>query len=117
MDNECWLYAGRINSNGYGILNDRYVHRIMWEQYNDKIPDGMQIDHLCRVRQCINPDHLEPVSPRVNTLRGDGIAAKLARRTKCNYGHNFDSTGYQGYRRCSTCNRANAKRFYHRHKA
>ena len=114
MNNECWLYAGRINSNGYGILNDRYVHRIMWEQYNDKIPDGMQIDHLCRVRQCINPDHLEPVSLRAKTLRGDGIAAKLAR---CNYGHNFDSTGYQGYRRCSTCNRANAKRFYHRHKA
>jgi hypothetical protein len=71
------------------------------------IPEGLTIDHLCRVRHCVNPAHLEAVSERVNILRGNGAGARNARKTHCVKGHAFTPDNlyrdYQGYRRCRRC--------------
>lgn len=71
---ECWLWTANLTKpNGYGRfhLNDRMVlaHRLTYETFVGPIPDGMQLDHLCRVKQCVNPAHLEPVTNRENVLR------------------------------------------------
>lgn len=93
-----------------------YVHRVAWETLRGPIPDGMQLDHLCRQRACWNPDHLEPVSPRENVLRGVGITAMNAKKTHCPQGHPYDdaNTGITstGKRRCRACGRE----AFHRHK-
>lgn len=71
----CWLWQGEINRNGYGrvwIEGKRVmVHRVVWGVLRGPIADGMVLDHLCRNRACCNPDHLEPVTVRENTLRGE----------------------------------------------
>jgi hypothetical protein len=71
----CWLWEGAINSQGYGNFWDgvRFVkaHRFAYECLIGEIPEGLTIDHLCRVRHCVNPSHLEPVTMRENFLRGD----------------------------------------------
>lgn len=111
--NQCWYYAGNISSNGYGRLwtGDAYefVHRLMWEDAHSRvIPEGLQIDHLCRVRCCINPAHLEAVTPRENNLRGLTIGARLASRDSCKYGHKFDKANTRldgNTRKCRACAR------------
>lgn len=74
----CWVWQRSVTPNGYGKLADRYAHRMYYEQNVGPIPDGMELDHLCRVRQCCRPDHLEPVPHTVNIRRGDR-AGKLNR--------------------------------------
>jgi hypothetical protein len=70
----CHLWAGSLTKAGYGIVShrqvNRYAHRVAWELLHGPIPDGLSIDHLCRVRSCINPAHMEPVSPAENCRRG-----------------------------------------------
>lgn len=73
----CWVWQRHINKSGYGMMRDhsmggklRSAHRTYYEQRRGKVPDGMTLDHLCRVRQCVNPEHLEPVTHLVNVLRG-----------------------------------------------
>lgn len=77
----CWIWQMAINADGYGMLTrrgrQRIAHRMVYEELRGAIPTGMQIDHLCRVRECVNPDHLEPVSGTENTRRGD--ATRLTR--------------------------------------
>ena len=69
---ECWVWCGRYNRNGYGRLgNGKMAHREMYEELVGPIPDGHLLDHKCRVRGCTNPDHTEPVTHQVNTLRGE----------------------------------------------
>ena len=93
----CWLWLGSVNPQGYGTFwhseqrpNVR-VHRWAYEFCIGFIPDGLQIDHLCRVRLCVNLDHIEAVTQRVNILRGNGAAAREARKTHCKYGHEFNA--------------------------
>lgn len=75
----CWLWSGADNGVGYGKFRGRYAHRISWEMHKGPIPDGMHIDHLCRVRCCVNPEHLEPVTNRENARRGNtGIHMRAA---------------------------------------
>ena len=70
----CWLWTSAKNIDGYGIfrINGKNIlsHRLSYELYIGKIPEGLQIDHLCRVRDCVNPDHLDPVTQAENIRRG-----------------------------------------------
>lgn len=66
----CWLWSGRVNPiNGYGYFGPREAHRVVYEKAKGPIPPGHEIDHLCRVRNCVNPNHLEAVLPIVNKRR------------------------------------------------
>ena len=89
----CWLWIGALDGKGYGAftINGHQVraHRFAFEQFSRPVPDGLTLDHLCRVRQCVNPAHLEPVTHRANVLRGVGSSAINARRIVCAHGHIF----------------------------
>jgi hypothetical protein len=93
-ENGCWIWQKAKTTKGYGYKyrDGRMVvaHRWMYELSVGPIPEGLQLDHLCRVHACINPAHLEPVTPRENNRRGIGRAAANARKTHCIRGHAFD---------------------------
>lgn len=108
-DCRVWL---RTTTNGYGFLGvgdkNKSAHRAAYEVFVGPIAEGLQIDHLCRNRDCINPAHLEPVTQRENILRGDAPPARAARKTHCPKGHEY--AGYnlcvdpkRGDRQCRTC--------------
>jgi len=114
----CWPWRG-ARSRGYGALYvgrpsaQRIIetaHRLAYElHYRQPIPAPLTIDHLCRVRHCVNPRHLEVVSRAENTLRGEAPAAQHARATACIAGHPFDAINTyrtpRGVRMCRTCKR------------
>src|SRR5258706_11387542 len=87
----CWPWLAYKKPEGYGhfrIGRDiKLVHRISYEMLIGAIPEGLQLDHLCRIRSCVNPLHLEPVTNKENVLRGEGITAKQSRQTHCLRGH------------------------------
>lgn len=112
----CWLWRGARYPTGYGhtglfmeLGHGGYVHRLSYIWANGPIPQGHQVDHLCRVAACLNPDHLEAVTPRTNILRSPNhVAAINARKTRCNRGHPFspENTRRDGKgRTCRTCAR------------
>jgi hypothetical protein len=107
----CWLWTGAIQSRGYGHLavNKRAVlaHRYAWELENGPIADGLVIDHRCRVRACVNPDHMDLVSPKENTMRGIGPTAINARKTACPAGHPYNRL-HRGHRSCRKCEQIKA---------
>lgn len=110
VTDDCWLWIGAISSTGYGNfwLSGRYIsaHRASYEYAVGPIPDGLHIDHLCRVRQCVNPSHLEPVTQRENTLRGETLPAANARKTHCLRDHPFTPENTyvsSAGRSCLTC--------------
>jgi hypothetical protein len=116
----CWLWTGYIDRDGYGLITfmgkTRRAHRLTYELLTASIPDGLTIDHLCRERSCVNPDHLEPVSQGVNVMRGDTLPAKQARQTHCFRGHEFTKDNLmivRGKRICRICDRAKSLRRYH----
>ena len=92
---ECWLFNGALTTNGYGQLWDvsvrraRPAHRISYELLVGEIPAGFDLDHLCRVRHCVNPSHLEVCTRKENTRRGIGPSAVNAAKTHCSRGHEF----------------------------
>ncbi len=114
---DCWLWEGSMRRDGYGQFsvggrsNRRQMmpHRIAYEMIIGPIPVGKILDHLCRVRHCVNPRHLEPVTNRENVLRGDGVTARNARKTHCPQGHplaghNLVPTFLRmGARKCRRC--------------
>lgn len=65
----CWLWRGAIERQGYGVFENRKAHRIAFTLIGGVIPTGLQLDHLCFVRHCVNPDHLEPVTAKENVRR------------------------------------------------
>lgn len=97
LESGCWKWLGNIDKAGYGqgswTVEGRrrtfLVHRLTYELFVGPIPLGLTIDHLCRNRGCVNPEHLEPVTHQVNVLRGESFAAKEARQTHCLRGHEF----------------------------
>jgi len=115
---ECWEWQGGVLSNGYGrcqsVEYGVLAHRVSYQIFVGPIPAGLTIDHLCRNRRCINPDHLEAVTPRVNVLRGDTIVAANASKTHCPKGHELagDNLYLAPSRRryCRTCQRAAEKK-------
>ncbi len=121
----CYIFMGALGGRGYGNISiptgrspgkTCAVHKIAYEILVGPVPDGLELDHKCRVRSCWNPDHLEPVTPRVNKLRGVGITAKYARTTHCPQGHPYnDENTYRdptGARECRICRREALARFH-----
>ena len=120
---DCIVWIGTTTRGGYGQFrydNKRVLaHRFSYERHIGKIPIGLQIDHLCRTRACVNPAHMEPVTCRENILRGSSIQAMNARKTHCSQGHPFDAanTGFvSGRRVCLSCNRTRALAWFHKNK-
>lgn len=109
----CWEML-TVAGDGYGrVYRDgrtQLAHRISYEQHRGPIPGNLHIDHLCRNKGCINPDHLEPVTLVENVMRGNGIGARNAAKTHCPQGHPYDEAntirGYNGGRSCRTCREA-----------
>jgi hypothetical protein len=119
----CWLWKGAVHYGGYGTYtarhgDKRYAHRMVYELLVGPIPDGLDLDHLCRVRSCVNPDHLEPVTRRENLLRGETDAARRAAMTACERGHPFTPENTyvkpSGARECRPCRRARVRRWRER---
>lgn len=110
----CWQWTGNVAPNGYGRIGNRLycAHRYAYALLVGTIPDGKQLDHLCRNRSCVNPAHLEVVTRRENILRGVGITAQLARQTHCKRGHLFSAENtylYRGSRSCMACQRERSR--------
>lgn len=79
----CWLWTGKINPGGYGVFSGIPAHRAVWMVTRGRIAPGLVLDHLCRNRACVNPDHLEPVTPAENTRRGDVCRRKDGKCSTC----------------------------------
>lgn len=112
----CWIWAGSVAPNGYGKMSVRSnhtmtVHRVSWVLAGRVLKSGMCLDHLCRNRLCVNPDHLELVTHRENVLRGVSSPAGNARKTMCSRGHSLvsgehvkiDTSEGRTRRRCLLC--------------
>lgn len=106
----CWLWTAAANPNGYGQIRLsktvlKLAHVVCYELYRGPVPNGMELDHLCRVRCCVNPHHLEPVTHLENVRRGAGHG----KETHCPQGHAYNqhNTCYRsnGTRQCRVCNR------------
>ena len=122
----CWEWGGGVVSSGYGRVGidgkRKLVHRVAYESIIGPIPDGLQIDHLCRNILCYNPEHLEAVTQKENLRRGDNHNRK---KTHCPRGHPYSSDNLMSgtrrgggkRRRCKECNKLVCRRYYHRRKA
>lgn len=113
QENGCALWPGECNHLGYGRVSlhkkKHCVHKLLYQRLIGPIPDGCELDHLCRNRACANVYHLEPVTHRENILRGEGLAAQQSKRTHCPHGHPYSEENTlisSGRRYCRTCKRA-----------
>lgn len=122
---DCWKWTGPLTGDGYGSINrsgHRLSHRLAFVTFVGPIPTGMHLDHLCRVRSCCNPEHLEPVTSRTNTLRSpSALPAINARKEACVNGHAFDEANTYltstGKRHCRTCRHDAVRRYRARNTA
>ena len=122
----CWLWTGALSAKGYGHFkvgttaeeSPARAHRFAYEQLVGPIPAHLEIDHLCRVRHCVRPEHLDLVTTRTNVLRGKAPTAENARKTECVNGHSLEDPAnvyqWQGRRKCRECRRAADRRYYAR---
>jgi hypothetical protein len=108
----CWLWTGSIRGKGYGQTlrsngSRSYAHRFSYELVNGPIPEGLCVDHICRVRLCVNPAHLQAVTLKENLLRGISRSAANARKTLCVRGHPLSGPTMRitprGTRECVIC--------------
>lgn len=114
-DAECWPWRAKPDRDGYGTFtvdgNNVRAHRFAYELTYGTIDAGLQFDHLCRNRICVNPAHLEPVTQLVNLFRGNGVGAVNRRKTHCPRGHDYTPANTWLYRapdghvrrHCRTC--------------
>lgn len=88
----CWLWTAAIDRDGYAVLDTtvgHYAHRYSYTHFKGPIPEGYQIDHLCKTRGCVNPDHLEAVTLTENVNRSSNYIALNRKKTHCPRGHEF----------------------------
>lgn len=128
VEGPCWIWQGAVTSHGYGqvhvshepggVSRPGHVHRIGYEELVGPVPEGLQLDHLCRVRRCWNPAHLEPVTARENALRGEGHAARNAAKTECPAGHDLTDPANvylnprdPNHRQCRECRRVRGQEY------
>ena len=108
----CWRWTGVRTHDGYGTLFEGYAHRVSYELFVGPIPEGLEVDHLCNNRCCVNPEHLEPVT------REENIRRQVERRTHCKSGHPYtpENTYVRpcGARQCRACNAAAVRRYQKR---
>lgn len=108
----CWEWQGHIPSDGYGriYLEGRQwlAHRASYTAFSGPIPDGLNMDHLCRNRRCVNPEHVEPVTQSEN-LKRSPLMNRQGHKTHCPKGHEYSDENTErrnGRRYCKTCERA-----------
>lgn len=108
---DCWLWQGQINWAGYGLhvwkedgkVRGQGAHRYIYELLVGEVPEGLELDHQCENKHCVNPMHLIPETKRYNILRGGSPPAQNARKTHCPNGHLYTKIKYQRYcRECHT---------------
>ena len=119
----CWIWKGSENGEGYGFFHidqgKMLAHRVAYEWAKGPIPEAMTLDHLCRNRACVNPDHLEPVTRRENILRGTSISAINSQKTRCLRGHLLAGDNLRvairkdgrSYRQCRICMNRRLRRY------
>ena len=116
----CWLWTANVSHNGYGEIK-RYTqmvraHRWAYSVLVKPVPPDFVVDHLCRTRCCVNPDHLEAVSIKENLMRGWTRAAENVKKTHCPQGHPYDDKNTfvnNGRRHCRTCSANRNKQWYY----
>lgn len=120
----CWLWTAGLNSNRYAQFNTKLCrktktytgHRLAFRELRGEIPEGLELDHLCRVRHCVNPWHLEPVSRQENILRGLTVPALRVARTHCPQGHEYNAQNTRvsgrNQRSCKQCHRDRGNKRY-----
>jgi len=106
--NGCWVWTGAHGAKGHGTFWEKpdFIGAHVWAYKTliGPLPEGTEIDHLCRNPPCVNPTHMEPVTHRENVLRGEGLPAQRAKQTQCRLGHEFTRMN-DGRRRCLICKR------------
>lgn len=113
------LWTGATTRGGYGKfgMSDTLAHRFAWIEANG--PTDLPLDHLCMVKICVRPDHLEPVTPRENVRRADAHYGVRSAKTECPHGHSYDESNTahrNGRRHCRACDRERAARIRARKK-
>lgn len=116
----CWEWNGWHNTKGYACMavnlhdgcgqKKKFAHRVVYELLIGPIPEGKQLDHLCRNRGCVNPWHLEPVTCKENLMRGETHAARNVAKTHCPHDHEYTPENTiirksDGSRKCRECNK------------
>jgi hypothetical protein len=99
---DCWEWTASLDDHGYGRFSlgrgkVTKAHKALWEMLHGPVPDGLELDHLCRNPKCVRPDHVEPVTHRENVMRG------LVHRRFCVKGHDTYRVGRSSSRRCREC--------------
>ncbi len=123
--NGCWIWSGSLNIHGYGrfSFNNKTLiaHRFVYEYLIGKIPKGLTLDHLCRIRNCVNPEHLEPVIMSENLKRG--LINQNKEKTHCIHGHKFtkENTSHiihhgRNERHCRKCGVIRTQKYNHKNK-
>ena len=114
----CWIWLGSLNADGYGKFwangKDWLAHRFSFEHFRGQIPNNVQLDHLCRMRCCVNPWHEELVTSHENTLRGNSLTAINSRKTACVRGHIFSTSNTyvrKTGRGCCECKRITQQKY------
>jgi hypothetical protein len=115
----CWLWQQKIHKTGYGHVKlhrrTYLAHRVSYQAFVGPIPEGLELDHLCRVRHCVNPEHLEPVTTRENLARSLNFIGVNIAKTRCAQGHPFNDENTRwlptGGRECRICRREIGRRW------